>query len=504
MYWDEKTRTIQLLKLFSVIMNFSLMVASLAALFSHDVAERLAYPAYGITDHSSMLKYITYRGFVTQPQCTAAMSDSTMLSENSGSLDILYLQQLDEVTMLEFSQPVIIQYSSNSVDSSYLSPKMCQTVILSPNENTVVETGLASKVESALWAYCKSRDVPAQLVDMAYTETTMVPLAYNNLLVLIFGTMSLTLAFSLSTVSRGTFLEKYTITPLVSLLWICISIVIFMVIPFTNKGLRMPVNNAMLMVVLHIAAAFIIVMEASWRKNRLNSALVGNVVESYTFNEPENILIKYAEYTLTAGLFLTSVSMTLGPTDDVYVYHGMYIGMMMCNLVAIPMHMNMVKKIKMLQKDYFSSQGNGIIVKWNFVIYIGLMMLVSWIYFFSSLISTLSPSGRLSVLINFSGGDSGIPLAVKFAVVQLYCFFLFFGLAGTWFYWVCVNLILKPDSGYSSQSKQDDGEKKEVITQRTKLLDKYSFQLVKVLELLNWCKWIISVCVLASVQSFKT
>mmetsp|Transcript_44843 Transcript_44843/g.112478 ORF Transcript_44843/g.112478 Transcript_44843/m.112478 type:complete len:270 (-) Transcript_44843:172-981(-) len=49
------------------------------------------------------------------------------------------------------------------------------------------------------------------------------------------------------------------------------------------------------------------------------------------------IMVRYFEYSMTAGLFLVSILVVMIPAGDAYMYQMAYIGMLMTNLVALPM-----------------------------------------------------------------------------------------------------------------------------------------------------------------------
>jgi hypothetical protein len=86
---------------------------------------------------------------------------------------------------------------------------------------------------------------------------------------------------------------------------------------------------------------------------------------------------------------------------------------------------------------------------------------------------------RISMLM--LGSSSGIPDSVKAAIIQLYVFFFLFGIVGTAFY---LNFIV---GGSIARWTRMTNSRLEVW-----------------LEYLNWCKWIITLCVVVFVLMQST
>jgi hypothetical protein len=59
------------------------------------------------------------------------------------------------------------------------------------------------------------------------------------------------------------------------------------------------------------------------------------------------LMVRLFEYSMTAGLFLNAIMLLLYPGADVYVYQMVYAGMMMCNLVALPLTKAIVGAVRM-------------------------------------------------------------------------------------------------------------------------------------------------------------
>lgn len=421
------------LKSVSALFNTALTVIILIVLLQTN--NRIdSQPTYAFTDTQSLLNPL----LLVSPQLSSMTNNTT-------------------TDWLSVAQPTVTKYQT---------PNWCTT-----------------GVDEGQKKACALRKFPPQMVEIALQKDTTSMLGHNNLVLLVFGTMSLTLMFSLYTFppsSKSTEPPKDILQSVwarstgvnLSRLWTLASIIFILVVSCDSQHFDIPPNNAVLLIVLHCVAA--IVLEG------LRAHMLQLYAESSNLLSGWLVITKYAEYSLTAGLFLGTISMTMGMKDNTYVFQAMYVGMMLCNIVAIPMHIAIVT---MKPSDTVKSLADNLRENMPLVGYTVMVLIASWLFFFSSLVSTLTmgedSGSRISMLV--LGSSSGIPDSVKAAIIQLYVFFFLFGIVGTAFY---LNFIV---GGSIAKWTRMTNSRLEVW-----------------LEYLNWCKWIITLCVVVFVLMQST
>lgn len=150
----------------------------------------------------------------------------------------------------------------------------------------------------------------------------------------------------------------------------------------------------------------------------------GNIVQTAfyqdrLFNHMDVVALKYFEYALTAGLFLSATLMSFYPNGNTHEYQTCMRGMVACNLVAIPMHKLVLfgtrlavdPRLKHIQ-DAISAAG-------------AVFLLASWILFFGGMIPFFSVS-------SFASAD-GVPSFVYTIYISMIGAFCAFGVWGTIF-----------------------------------------------------------------------
>lgn len=198
-------------------------------------------------------------------------------------------------------------------------------------------------------------------------------------------------------------------------------------------------------------------------------------------NHMSMVMVRYFEYSLTAGLFLVSVLITMYPSADAYMYQILYQGMMMCNLVAIPITKGIVGAVKTHE---FLDQASAAKVHMMYGQWVpaglGMILAASMLFFIAAFVPF---STTVMPLI----GSEGVPTSVKLVVIIILIIFLLFALVGL----VTIGRMI----AVVSNSAQQEATKGEYIRQIRKWMD---YQLVAY-ELLNWGKWGIAIGVVGGV-----
>lgn len=196
----------------------------------------------------------------------------------------------------------------------------------------------------------------------------------------------------------------------------------------------------------------------------------------FLVNNMSMVTVRYFEYSMTAGLFLVSVLLTMYPNGESYLYHTVYQGMMACNLVAIPLTKGIVGACKVNKKG-----DANLIEGYRWLIPTGLsMILVSSCTFF--LASFVPFSMSISAWLQ---AGSGMPDAVRhilYAVMAIFCAFSAFGIVTIG---VMIGAVSNP---YPSGDKNDA---------QNKVMRWLRYQLIG-FELLNFGKFIIAFWVVSS------
>lgn len=182
-------------------------------------------------------------------------------------------------------------------------------------------------------------------------------------------------------------------------------------------------------------------------------------------NHMSFITVKYFEYTLTAGLFLVGVLLTLHPNGDAYQYQVAFQGMMLCNLVAIPMIRAVVGCMNIKREgQLFSDYG------WCVQSGAALLLIASMFFFFAGMgpVFSVVPWSVMSLM----------PGSVQWAIILCILIFFLFGLVGTV---GTVAMMMNADPG------------KEAILRKW-----LSFKMIG-FEFLNLFKWVIALVVVVGV-----
>lgn len=417
-------------------------------------AERLIQKSYYTTDYASGMHATSLKGFnitgYTPPlhRLTLVKKDGTT---NSGRL----LPILNRSSILQYIQPV--QIDSSSIDA-------CSKIPITDSDETI--TTKATPMDIASWRSCQaSKNAPVDnnmLVDVVQPINALAFFSSSNLLFLLYNTLFLTGILALAFFSN----RMMDITVSLALFILLVNFGFTLFVPHIQitindklvyNALRVPVNNVILVLILHVIVGMAILqlardrwslvitekwtqrmtgkMESRNHTGPLNAKLfteahifntrnyVGTYVSVNTLQKrsmnlwkfqgrlwtkigvPSNnndkkesllteeekkaaketddkikdaitpvllsiagydkfvfmtrpkasalfdtdfilkmehhltwIVLKYFEYSLTAGLFLVGVLLLFRPHADTYMYQIAYIGMFACNIIAIPLH----------------------------------------------------------------------------------------------------------------------------------------------------------------------
>lgn len=155
----------------------------------------------------------------------------------------------------------------------------------------------------------------------------------------------------------------------------------------------------------------------------------GNIFEAgfyqdRLYNHMDAVTLKYFEYAMTAGLFLSGVLMSFYPYGNIHMYQTSALGMMLCNLVAIPMHKVLLFATKLRDADPFFHA-----IKDAASAAVVLFILASWFFFIAGIYS-------FSTMSSLATAD-GVPDFVVTVFWGMMGGFILFGVLGT----LCTGLL---------------------------------------------------------------
>jgi hypothetical protein len=348
-------------------------------------------------------------------------------------------------------------------------------------------------------------DFPTRLVDMAYDKNTMTFFGSNNMLALLYNTMVITAAIAIACLPTFRWEMLDMVWFMVAEALLLANFITMLVFPFTPGHLHLPPNNCILAGLLHAITGIGILIfymknrtdTGVWKMNRKvfpqnennkyssllgaddnkepNTRLQSGWVDDFTATM-HMVNVRYFEYSMTAGLFLVSLTLMLYPNGDAYVYQQIYTGMLFCNLVAIPITNAIIGFAK--AKDDFSSSSNTEDHNW-IIAGIFLVLCASLTFFAASFTSFFL---NAEVILK----NPEMPLAVKSVVGLTIGIFFLFAAFGT----VTILSMLRKISMKKDAKK---GDYYSIVLEWT------MNQLIGY-EALNWGKWIIAAVILGSAR----
>ena len=202
-----------------------------------------------------------------------------------------------------------------------------------------------------------------------------------------------------------------------------------LVLPFALPNMRLNPNNAFLIIAIHLVTVSVILIiskvqvvsatddatSTRWRRIIINADFVKNLRSSNDL-----LSVRYIEYSLTAGLFLVTLSLALYPNSDVWLLQVMYQGMMLCNLVGVAW--NEVANAFCTATSENGSES----IDWHGQIVLVMLLLSSWMFFWASFAPFAHTVMPLLAM-------QGIPQQVSIALNATCGVFVAFGVAGTVF-----------------------------------------------------------------------
>lgn len=263
-----------------------------------------------------------------------------------------------------------------------------------------------------MWRACRAEGVPMELVDVPYAQGTTVLFGSNNMLALIYNTMFITAMLSLATLPVPGIGSLHKLWPFLACMGLLGNLIAMLVIPYRQQHMHLPTNNMAVVAVLHIVSILGVVLLCA-----RDSDFTKKMTSDGTM-----VCVRYFEYSMTAGLFLIATMSAVGSSGEAYTYQVAYQGMLVCNLLGIPITLGVLGCASVLD-SFQDMELIGSYMGWA----IGCIVAAtagSTAFFVASMIPILSAVGT-SVF-----GIAGVPGIVKGmigTVLGLYFAFAFVG-----------------------------------------------------------------------------
>jgi hypothetical protein len=489
------TMTYQIFRVMSSITHFTVAIIILST-WTKIGSPKLYSSAYFTTDMVSMLYGISNNGMVPS---SSAMPFLPILGHSQTTPITLNTE-----SMLGYAQPVILKYEG---DNAYtFAPNKCTEILAISIDNTGIDPAApAPRPEDvAAWKACRAADVPTRLVDMAYDKNTMTFFGSNNMLALLYNTMVITAAIAIACLPTFGSSMMDMVWFMMAEALLLANFLTMLAFPFTQGQLHLPPNNCILVGLLHAITGIGILI--FYMKNRTdtgigklnrraspqsennryisllgaddnkepNTRLLSGWVDDFTATM-HMVNVRYFEYSMTAGLFLVSLTLMLYPNGDAYVYQQVYTGMLFCNLVAIPITNAIIGFAK--AKDGGSSLSTTEDQGW-IIAGIILVLCASLTFFAASFAPFFLNAGAIL-------NNPEMPQPVKGVVGGTIAVFFLFAGFGTFTILYMLREI--------SMSKKDNKNTSVTVLEWT------MNQLIGY-EVLNWGKWIIAAVILGSAR----
>ena len=210
-------------------------------------SQRLLSNSYTLTDIATMNGILNSRGFVTpmmnDPSIANSLSGVYMGPITAGGVYSARFPMLDKSSLLHLAQPVMIQ--SGGLYSLAPTTSCVDQMLLSHNNNTDI------------WRACVAQGIPVRLIDLSYAENTLMPFASNNILAIMYHTMMITMVLAMAALPRCMGVAWGV---LVGMAILCTSLFFTVIAPFVMPSAQIPLNNAVIGVVLHIVTIVMLVV----------------------------------------------------------------------------------------------------------------------------------------------------------------------------------------------------------------------------------------------------
>lgn len=219
----------------------------------------------------------------------------------------------------------------------------------------------------------------------------------------------------------------------------------------------------------------------------------GNIFEKGFYQDRlykhmDAVTLKYFEYAMTAGLFLTGVMFSFHPNGNLHMYQLSAAGMVACNLVAIPMHKALLFGARLAAGKAYTQP-----VRDAASAAAVMFLISSWFFFIAGFYAFGSMSSMARA--------DGVPDFVVVVYYGMYVGFLLFGALGT----VCTvllvwNMSMRSGSGGGSGGGGGAAQQQQAGVQKAFMKDVvYGMSLG--FEILNLIKAIIAFVILGSVSA---
>ena len=502
---------------------------------------RLLSRGYFMTDYQTMLVSVSDYGYILPDTSNLDGTEEGSYTTNVMSqLSTTSIMSHGQPIMIEYSDmpnsilsPMISRCQGVSIPDLLT---MLNNMVLGQDQ-VVLEYSI--KDIAARTRACRAVDIPVTLVDVPHAYDTMTMFGVNNMMAIMYNTLFITAVLSISVLPHGSANTNWWV--ILAEILLVTNFISMLIFPFAHKEMHLPINNCILFLAIHVVVFVGILLvsmgphktpdkeedgtEDDMRKTSdedgVNSIFGASLVQIKTdvfysntrsrvhenlkkvkdslarnlrpnsgvihYNFVDNMIsgmsmvnMRYFEYTLTAGLFLVGAIMTLYPRADAYVYQLLYQGMMLCNLVAIPLSRGIVCgcQIRQVVSNPVPINGKDQTESFERWLCTGLVMILisSFMFFLSALV----PFGVASSPIMTS---SSLPQAVWWIVVVVIGIFCMFAVVGSIPIMRMISILaFQPDRSVCLQS-----------------VDYWmKFQLIG-FEFLNQGKWITSLVVVSSV-----